>query len=187
MTNVHAHATCSTSRSNTGRSRRKTPAPITCSGCRGSNEGGYCCSCLSETRLHREAAPLLKRLVASVKGVSVSQSRVWMTAHSSVRQALDQLVQREEQRAREKAAYYAFVRGLHDEPNRKYSVSRDRDLLEHVLGVCRLRSASTLQEIADAFHRPVGYVRDLRDRCLMAMRRWPVEKRAVSTATRRAA
>jgi hypothetical protein len=129
--------------------------------------------------------PLLPELIKSVRTVSSSQAIVYLAARRKARMALEQLVGQEEQRAREQAAYRAFVCDLFKNPHPRFAASRDREILEHLFGYYR-RSSSirTLGEVAAAWHRPVAYVRDLRDRCLEALRHWPAQKR--STASRRA-
>jgi hypothetical protein len=182
MSTVHATATLSTSRRTTVRSRRKKPEPIACSECGGTMLNR--CWCLSETRLYRETVPLLPDLIKSVRGVSPSQSIVYLAARRKARQALEQIVSQEEQREREQAAYRAFVQNLFENPHPRFAASRDREILEHLLGTYRrYHSIRTLDEVAAAWHRPVAYVRDLRDRCLEALRHWPAEK---ATGGRRA-
>ncbi len=168
-------------------SRRMKSRPITCSGCGSSIGSSISCWCLSETRLYREAMRLLPELIKSGRGVSSSQMVVNLATRREARQGLEQIVEREEQRAREQAAYRAFARDLYANPHPRFAASRDREMLEHLFGFYRRgNSIRTLDEVAKAWHRPVAYVRDLRDRCLEALRHWPAEKRSASTAGRRA-
>ncbi|MES1207232.1 MAG: hypothetical protein ABUS79_14945 [Pseudomonadota bacterium] len=187
MTKVHAQSSKPSTRISTVRTRRKNPRPITCSGCgvTAADMVGIGCRCLSEYRLYREAVRHLPELVKSGRGLAPAPV-VYLAARRRARAALEQIVALEEQRAREQAAYHAFVRNLYENPHPRFAASRDREILEHLFGFYR-RSCSpqSLEDVAAKWSRPVAYVRDLRDRCLEALRHWPTEKRAAGS--RRAA
>ncbi len=186
MSTVHANQTETTSRRTTVRSRRKTAAEISCSGCGATIQTTLGCRCLRETTLYREAIEFLPSLVNSARGVGPAPV-VYLAARRCAREGLEQIIAREEQRKREEAAYRAFIRAHIANPHPRFSAQRDREVLDQLFGIYRTsHSARTLDEVAVAWHRPVAYVRDLRDRCLQALRRWPTEKRSTSTASRRA-
>lgn len=186
MTNVHATSKKFTSRTTTGLGSRKTGAEITCSGCGGGPAHLIWCVCLMEHRLYRELAPLARQLIQSGRDISDRQPVVWLEARRKARQGLERLVDQGEQREREAAAYSAFTRSMVGERGRRYSARRDRDILDHLLGMLRSGRARTLAEVAANWGRPVAYVKDLRDRALRAMEQWPAANPAAAGARRAA-
>jgi len=172
---------------NTVRPRRKNPPSIGCSACGDTADHllvGLGCRCLDETRLYREAVRHLPGLLNRARGLRPAPV-VDLAGRRRAREALEAVVGCEEQRAREQAAYRAFIRNLYANPHPRYAASRDREILDHLFGVFR-RSPRirSLEQVAETWARPVAYVRDLRDRCIEAMRHWPTETRAASASRR---
>lgn len=184
MSNVASRESRPHFRTNTGYSGRRPAPEITCSGCGGSS--GHC-TCLTDWRLYRQTMPHVRRVLESGKGLGQAVPIVWLAARKQSREALAQLLEQDEQREREREAFRAFFRTMRAEPHRKYSAARDREILDHLLGDFARGGDRSLVAVAAKWGRPVDYVRDLRDRCLIALRRWPKAKPATSAAARRAA
>lgn len=175
MNTVHANATRTTSRRTTVRSRRKNPRPITCSGCGKTNE----CRCLVEWRLHRQMVPALRQLLES--GSDLAKRR-------EARSTLAQLVAQDDQREREEKALRAFFTAY--EAPKRFSRSRDIHAVYHMFGeytgVVGMFEGRSVERTAELFHRPVVYLKDLRERALRAT--WaPSVSVSTATASRRAA
>lgn len=186
MPNVHAAPPKPRFHRNTVRATQQIPRQIACSGCGATAADMIGCRCLSEARLYREAVRHLPELVKSGRGLSPAPV-VYLAARRRARAALEQVVALEEQRAREQAAYHAFVRNLYENPHPRYAASRDREILEHLFGFYRRSSSpQSIEDVAAKWSRPVDYVRGLRDRCLEALRHWPAEKRAAASSRRAA-
>lgn len=152
--------------------------PIECAGC-GHSVLARRCTCIAEWSLHRQSMPLVRQLLES--GSDLVKRR-------QARAGLQQLVVQDEQRIREEANYHAFIWSLLDDTSRKLSAHRDREILDHILGIFTQGRASSLAEIAECWHRSTDYVKDLRDRALAAMAAPRVQAaRGIGSSRRRAA
>jgi len=85
------------------------------------------CRCLSESRLYREAFEHLPGLLKSGRGLNPAPV-IYLAARRFAREALEQVIALEEQRAREQAAYHAFIRNLYENPHPRFACSGSRRL-----------------------------------------------------------
>lgn len=174
MHSVHGQQPKTTKRTHTVRPRRKNPKPAACSGCGETTT----CRCLNPHQIGRELLEATRHFLGS--GSDLARRR-------EARLALADAVAREDQRSREQDALRAFCRSY--TAPKGYSSRRDCEAILHMFGeytgMVGWREPRSVGRTAELWHRPIGYMKELRDRALRAVQN--ATAAATATALRRAA